>query len=223
MARFNRSRKDVVLQTVVGVTLGEYVVGVIGVLLAHAVKVTTADSAGQVIEIIQSASGILGVIVLVASILKVNDWNLYPSSLGLANATQVLFGLRINRATVAIGLGIIGTILSALGFANQFQNFLTELGILFPPIAAIMIADYFVLKTWRAELDESRERGSLPDTVVNWVPAGLIAWGVGYLVGKFIAFGVPSINSLIVAFLVYLLLGKLGLAGKPRGAQKQAR
>lgn len=221
MSRFNRNRRDVVLQTVIGVTLGEYVVGVIGVLLAHAVKVATADSAGQVVAIIQSSSGLLGVIVLVASILKVNDWNLYPSSLGIANAVQVFFGRRANRATVALILGAVGSILSALGFANQFQGFLTELGILFPPIAAIIVADYFVLKTWRRELDESRARNALPDTVANWVPAGLIAWAAGYVVGKFVLFGVPSINSLVAAFLVYLLLGRLGLAGKP-GRRVQA-
>lgn len=220
MARFNRNRKDVVLQTVIGVTLGQYVVGVIGVLLAHAVKVATADAAGQVVEIIQSSSGILGVIVLVASILKVNDWNLYPSSLGIANAAHVFFGRRINRATVAIVLGAAGSILSAFGFANQFEGFLTELGILFPPIAAIIIADYFVLKTWRPELDESRERGELPDHAPNWVPAGLVAWVVGYLVGKFMVFGVPSLNALIISFIVYIVLGKLGLAGKPRASKK---
>lgn len=216
MSRFNRNTKDVVLQTVIGVTLGEYFVGVIGVLLAHAVKVASQDSAGQVIEIIQSTSGLLGVIVLVASILKVNDWNLYPSSLGIANAVQVFFGRGVNRALVALVLGAAGTLLSALGFANQFQGFLTELGILFPPIASIIIADYFVLKTWRAELDASREKGGLPEVGANWVPAGLIAWGIGYLVGKFVVFGVPSINSLIAAFIVYIVLGKLGLAGKPR-------
>ncbi|RGE19293.1 cytosine permease [Leucobacter sp. wl10] len=220
MARFNRNRRDVVLQTVIGVTLGEYVVGVIGVLLAHAVKVATEDSAGQVVAIIQSSSGILGVIVLVASILKVNDWNLYPSSLGISNAVEVFFRRRVNRATVAVVLGAVGSVLSAFGFANQFQGFLTELGILFPPIAAIIIADYYVLKTWRPELDESRERGALPDKVVSWVPAGLVAWAVGYLVGKFVTFGVPSINSLVIAFLVYLLLGKLGLAGKPRASRR---
>ncbi|MGO1701287.1 MAG: purine-cytosine permease family protein [Canibacter sp.] len=214
MARFNRNRKDVVLQTVIGVTLGEYVVGVIGVLLAHAVKVATEDSAGQIVEIIQSSSGVLGVLVLVASILKVNDWNLYPSSLGIVNATQVFFGKRVNRATVALVLGVAGSILSAFGFANQFEGFLTELGILFPPIASIIIADYFVLKTWRKELDSSRERGELPDYAPNWVPAGLIAWAVGYVVGKFVLFGVPSVNALIISFLVYLILGKLGLAGK---------
>lgn len=220
MSRFNRNRRDVVLQTVIGVTLGEYVVGVIGVLLAHAVKVATEDSAGQVVAIIQSSSGVLGVIVLIASILKVNDWNLYPSSLGIANAVQVFLARRVNRATVAVVLGAAGSILSAFGFANQFEGFLTELGILFPPIAAIMIADYFVLKTWRPELDASRESGELPERAPNWVPAGLIAWAVGYLVGKFLLFGVPSINALVISFLAYLVLGKLGLAGKPRTAKK---
>jgi cytosine permease len=215
MARFNRNRKDVVLQTIIGVTLGEYVVGVIGVLLAHAVKVATEDSAGQIVEIIQSSSGVLGVIVLVASILKVNDWNLYPSSLGIVNATHVFFGKRINRGTVALVLGAAGSILSAFGFANQFEGFLTELGVLFPPIASIIIADYFVLKTWRKELDSARENNALPEYAPNWVPAGLGAWAVGYLVGKFVLIGVPSINALIVSFLLYLLLGKLGLAGKP--------
>ena len=37
MTRFNRSAADVVKQTLVGVTLGEYVIGLSGVLLAHAV------------------------------------------------------------------------------------------------------------------------------------------------------------------------------------------
>ncbi len=225
MSRFNRSPRDVVLQTVVGVTLGEYFVGVIGVLLAHAIKVASMDKAGQVVGIIQSSSGIIGVLILVVSILKINDWNLYPSSLGIVNAVHGLFGIRWNRTYVAIVLGLLGSIASALQFANGFQTFLSELGTVFPPIAAIMIGDYFVLKTWRKELDESRADGmKLPAYAPAFVPAGLIAWVVGYvlssqlLLGQFITFGVPSINSLVVAFLVYVGLGKLGLAGKPRAA-----
>lgn len=219
MARFNRSTADVVKQTVVGVTLGEYFVGVIGVLLAHAIKVSTADNAGQVVGIIQSTSGTLGVLILVVSILKINDWNLYPSSLGLVNAAHVLFGVRVNRATVALVLGLLGSLLSALQFANRFQTFLTELGIVFPPVAAIMIADYFVLKTWRSELDESRARGALPTNAPEWVPAGLLAWAVGYLVGKFVTVGVPSINALVITFVAYVVLGRLGLARTGRSVK----
>jgi cytosine permease len=58
MTRFNRSVADVIKQTVVGITLGEYTIGLIGVLLAHAVK--SAD----VIEIVTSTSGFIGTLIL---------------------------------------------------------------------------------------------------------------------------------------------------------------
>ena len=104
-----------------------------------------------------------------------------------------------------IALGVIGSLLSAIGIANGtgFQNFLTEIGVLFPPIAAIMIADYFVLKTWRPELDASRAQDTLPTHAPEWVPAGLLAWAVAYaissplLLGKLVTVGVPSINALV--------------------------
>ncbi|MGH3359898.1 MAG: purine-cytosine permease family protein [Nocardioidaceae bacterium] len=220
MSRYNRSVADVVKQTVVGVTFGEFFVGVIGVLLAHAIKISATADAGLVIGIIQSTSGTVGVLILAASILKINDWNLYPSSLGIANAVHGLFGLRANRAYIAILLGVLGSILSAFEFASRFQDFLTELGILFPPIAGIMIADYFVLRTWRTELDESRADGRLPAQVPDWVPAGLFAWALAYAFGKYSsenpdflhAINVPALTSLVVAFVAYVLLGKIGFA-----------
>ena len=54
MSRFNRSAADVVKQTIAGFTLGEYTIGLIGVLLAHAVK--TAN----VIGIVTTTSGAIG-------------------------------------------------------------------------------------------------------------------------------------------------------------------
>ena len=73
MTRFNRSAADVVKQTLVGVTLGEYVIGLSGVLLAHAV------GSSDVIAIVTSSVGLVGTLVIVAGTLKINDWNLYSS------------------------------------------------------------------------------------------------------------------------------------------------
>lgn len=219
MARYNRSVADVVKQTLVGVTLGEYFVGAIGVLLAHTIKEVSADSGGQVVALIQNGTGVLGVIILVVSILKINDWNLYPSSLGVVNAADTIFGIRINRVVVSVVLGVVGSVLSAIGITESFAPFLNELGIFFPPIAGIMIADYFVLRSWRSELDESRAGDLLPSRAPEWNIAGLLAWGAAYAFGKFSsmnptfleAINIPAITSLIVGFVVYLILGKLGL------------
>lgn len=223
MSRFNRTPMDVVKQTLVGVTFGEFFVGVIGVLLVHAVK-GAAENPAMVVGIIQSTVGPIGVLILCISIVKINDWNLYPSGLGLTNALHGLFGIRLNRAYVTAFLGLVGSVLSAMGISQTFAAFLSELGILFPPIAAIMIADYFLVRSWRRELTESGRVMALPAVAPAIVPAGLIAWVVGWAFGKFPAlvpgflapFHIPAVTSLIVAFVVYLAIGKAS-AGMARG------
>ncbi|NED79148.1 cytosine permease, partial [Streptomyces sp. SID11233] len=54
MSRFNRTSGDVVKQTVVGISVGEYGIGLIGVLLALALRTN------DVIAIVTSTSGFLG-------------------------------------------------------------------------------------------------------------------------------------------------------------------
>lgn len=220
MTRFNRSVGDVVKQTVVGVTLGEFFVGVIAVLLAHGVKATAKidNVGGLVVDIIVGSTGVVGITILVVSILKINDWNLYPASLGLTNAFETFFGLRVSRVWIAVALGLIGSVISAMGVSMFFLDFLLELGVLFPPIAGIMIVDYFILKTWRKELAESKARGGLPRYCPDFAPAGLIAWFAGYAVGSshlfgdYFAFGIPSVNAIVVTMAVYWVLGAMGLA-----------
>jgi len=205
MTRFNRSVADVVKQTVIGITLGEYCIGLIGVLLAHALKT------GNVIAIVTSTSGAIGTIVLIAATLKINDWNLYSSSLGFVNLIDQLFGRRLNRAAATIGVGVLGTALAAAGILSHFVGFLSTLGVAIPPVGAIMVAEYFVVRTWRGQLERSRDAGALPPTSPAWVPATLAVWVGSALIGYFVSWGIPALTSLVVAFLAYVLLGKLGL------------
>lgn len=206
MTRYNRSVADVIKQTVVGITLGEYMIALVGVLLAHAIK--TAN----VITIVTSTSGAIGTLILITATLKINDWNLYSSSLGLVNAIDTTLGRRVNRAMVTIVFGVLGTVLSAIGILGRFEGFLIILGITIPPIAGIMVAEYFVVRRWRPALDASRREGGLPDRAPAWVPATLVVWIGAFLVGHFVTWGVPAVNSLVVAFLGYVLVAKLGLA-----------
>ncbi|GAA4586533.1 cytosine permease [Planotetraspora phitsanulokensis] len=205
MTRFNRSVGDVVKQTLLGITLGEYVIGLIGVLLAHAIK--SAD----IITIVTSTVGWVGVLVIVVGTLKINDWNLYSSGLGLVNFVGTVFGRQVNRAAVTLLIGVVGSVLAAAGILNSFTDFLTVLGVAFPPIAGIMIAEYFVVRTWRRDLDVAKAADGVPPQAPRWVPATLVIWLVASLVGKFVTWGLPSINSLIVAFVLYAVVGRLGL------------
>ncbi len=209
MTRFNRNAGDVVKQTVVGISLGEYVLGLAGVLLAYAVK------SSDLIAIITSSSGVAGVIVLVSATVKINNWNLYSATLGLVNAAEALLHLRLNRVAVTVALGVLGSGAAAAGILDKFTTFLTVLGVLTPPVAGIMVAEYFVVKRWRPELETSRARGRLPETEPGWVPATLALWLVASVFGWFCDhyqwWGVPALNSLLVAGLGYVVLGRLGL------------
>ncbi|MFG2078564.1 purine-cytosine permease family protein [Nonomuraea maritima] len=205
MTRFNRSVADVVKQTLVGVTLGEYVIGLAGVLLAHAVGTS------EITTIVTSSVGWVGVLVIVVGTIKINDWNLYSSGLGLVTFIDTVFGKRLHRGLTTAVMGIVGSVLAAAGILDQFTEFLTLLGVAFPPIAGIMVAEYFVVRRWRGELEAARARGTVPDTAPKWVPATLVIWLIAALVGKYVEVGFGSINALVVAFVLYVVAGKLGL------------
>lgn len=209
MTRFNRNTGDVVKQTVIGISLGEYVLGLAGVLLAYAVK------SSDLIAIITSSSGVVGVIVLVSATVKINNWNLYSSALGLINAVESLCKVRLGRVPVTVAIGVFGSLAAAAGILDRFTEFLTILGVLTPPIAGIMVAEYFVVKRWRPQLDASRAIGRLPETEPGWVPATMLLWTAASLVGWYSDhyqwWGIPALNSLVLAGLGYVVAGKLGL------------
>ncbi|MEA5360144.1 cytosine permease [Amycolatopsis sp., V23-08] len=205
MTRFNRSTSDVVKQTLVGITLGEYVIGLSGVLLAHAV-----GSAG-ITTIVTSSVGWIGLLIVIAGTMKINDWNLYSSGLGVVNFIGTVSGRKAHRGLVTAVLGLAGSVLAAAGILAKFTDFLTVLGVAFPPIAGIMVAEYFVVKKWRGDLESARARGTLPDDAPLWVPATIVVWIAAALFGEFVEWGLPSINSLVVAFVLYVVAGKLGL------------
>ncbi|UVS80013.1 Cytosine permease [Actinokineospora sp. UTMC 2448] len=202
MTRFNRTAGDVVKQTLISVTLGQYLIGLVGVLLAHAAR--SADVVGM----ITSSSGVLGTLILVAAILKINDWNLYSSSLGLVNTVEVLFGKRVDRMRATLLLGGLGSVLSAIGILDHFTTFLTWVGVITPPVAGVVIAEYFVVRRWRADLDATRDSGELPKRCPEWVPAALLCWAGGAAVGAWLPFGIATINSVVAAFALYVLLGR---------------
>jgi cytosine permease len=70
------------------------------------------------------------------------------------------------------------------------------------------------VRRWRLVLDEARAAGRLPATEPGWVPATLVIWVGAAVLGWWSEqeqFGIPALNSLVVAGLAYLIAGKAGL------------
>lgn len=196
-SRFAKSGKDVFWMTMIGTFVGELGINMIAVLMALAAK--TSD----VVSIMMQTSGWLGAIVVVFSTIKINNLNLYSASLGVTTIFDSIFKLKLNRGLVTLVIGVIGTVLSVVGILDKFVGFLILLGVFIPPVAGIMVVDYFILKTNRKALDESRLTGVLPSKVDKMSPVTLVAWAAGFAAGYFVQFGIPSINSLMVSAIIY--------------------
>lgn len=219
MTRFNRSKADVIKQTVLGVSLGELVIGLSGVLLAH------AAATGDIVAIVTSSIGFVGLLIVITGTLKINDWNLYSSSLGLINFISTSINKNLNRVSTTIVLGLVGSVLAAAGILSRFTEFLIVLGVVFPPIAGIIVAEYYVVRRWRGELDATRPLGTLPTTAPRIVPVTLAIWALSSLAGYFITWGIPSLVSLFLSMALYIIAGKAGLVrglGVARTLQAQA-
>jgi cytosine permease len=67
------------------------------------------------------------------------------------------------------------------------------------------------VKKWRKDLDDSREKGVLPATAPRFVPATILVWLASSVFGYFVTWGIPSVNSLLLSMVLYIIVGKLGL------------
>jgi len=211
LSRFMRSPKDVFWMTFISTFVGELLICSISVLMALALRTS------EVFELIVGLTGLIGASIVIFSTIKLNDLNLYSSSLGFSTFLNSCMNKKFDRRILSWGLGAFGTLLSILGILDHFIGFLTYLGIAIPPVAAIIVVDYYLLKRDRLELKQGREHDQLPERCEFVNPVTLIAWGGAVLVGWLTSnmgpfsteYGIPALNSLLVAAVVYWLGMKL--------------
>src|SRR5699024_4537099 len=103
---------------------------------------------------------------------------------------DTIFGRKMNRAVVTGILGVAGSILAAAGILGKLVGFLTVLGVAFPPIAGIMIAEYFFVKKWRTDLESTKDN-EFPATAPRFVPVTLIIWAAASVGAYFVTWGDP--------------------------------
>ncbi len=217
MSRYCRNNKDVLWMTLISIIIGELGINMIAILMAH------ATSSSDVVDIMLQTAGLVGAATVIFATVKINDINLYSSSLGITNLIDSVFNVKMNRGLLTLIIGIIGTILSVLGILDKFVNFLVFLGVWIPPIGGIMVVDYFILKRSRKLLDESRAKEELPADCEGLNPVTLVAWIVGFAAGYFVEVGIPSLTSLVVSAVAYYIGMKLFGSAVGRKSSNDAR
>ena len=83
---------------------------------------------------------------------------------------------------------------------DYFTSFLDLMASCIPPVAGVMISDYWLLGRGRPENWKER-RG------IHW--AGIISLVLGVLAALFLPFGLSTINGVVTSGLIYFIIMKL--------------
>ncbi len=197
-SRFAKSRADVVKSSVIGVFPA-------GLAMMMAGAVLTIVTGQFDISNVLVAVGVpaFGLVSLVLATWTTNVVNAYSGGIAVSN----LFGMNESRFKITTGVaGVVGTILAAAGLMSQFESFLTILTAFIPPVAGVIMADYWILGKGKKENFKIRKGVYMPGLI-----AFIIGAAVAYLTGNvpgFIFF-VGPVNGIIVSMVLYVILSKL--------------
>lgn len=140
--------------------------------------------------------GVAALLILILAQWTTNDNNLYTASLGLSNC------LPFPKKRIVVVTGLLATATGTLGLADYFTTWLNILGIALPPVAGVIICDYYLLKKRIYEYGP----GTKYCKVNIWAFVGLL---IGAVVGFTVNWGIASINSLVVSVVAYYLLMRI--------------
>ncbi|NKB36062.1 MAG: hypothetical protein GKR93_02685 [Gammaproteobacteria bacterium] len=200
LCRYAKQHRDGISGAFIGSFIGYPLV-----LLLSALPSIATNANDYILVLVELGLGGGGVIMLIPATWTTNANNLYSSSLALSTIFTTTAKWKI-----VIYIGALGTIIAALGLAQNLIGFLLILGYLVPPIAGIYITDYFIInkKKYSQEQDE-KQAGANPVAFAAWLAGSL----TGYLAtgGSIILSGVPSIDAITAASLLYFLLAKIEL------------
>jgi len=174
LSRFSKNTRDTLCACVLGIEI------VFPILLLLGGFFYYAYGTSDLCEVLVSCCG-LGVFVpfvLIVSIWTTNDYNLYCAVLGVSNAFDDR--VKLTRWKLTLVLGIVSTLLGALGIMDTLTFFLNLLSALIPPIAAVIIADYYLYNR-NSGLYAYESAGKLRDFRVNTCLSALVGITVGLL------------------------------------------
>ena len=209
--RFAKRRIDVVKSSIVGVIPA----GLFMLLTGAIMSIVTGE---YDISAILASLGVpvLGLIALVLATWTTNVTNAYSGGLALSN----LLGFDESRFKVTTAIaGVIGTLLAAFGLLNAFQGFLSLMSALIPPLAGVVIADYWLVCKGNKDNFDPKPGFSIPG-VIAFIAGALAACITGGTFASFpglvealpflnVPFFVGPVNGIVLSLILYVIFKKI--------------
>ncbi len=204
--RFARSRGDVVKSSIIGVIPA----GLFMLLTGGVMSVVTGQYDISAI-LVSLGVPLFGLLALVLATWTTNVTNAYSGGLALSN----LLGFDESKFKLTTGIaGAIGTLLAAFGVLGKFEAFLNLMSALLPPLAGVIIANYWIIGRGRRESFKIQDGVFVPG-LISYLVGALVACVTGGTFASFPAlswlnlpFFVGPVNGIVVSLIVYPILAK---------------
>lgn len=188
ITRYSKDTKAAWIATIFGYLIANSFIITAGYLTALTTGVGDLPNA-----MLQLGLGFGALLVLILAQWTTNDNNLYTSSLSLSNI------FNIKKSKLVLIIGVLGAICGGLGISEYFASWLSILGIGVPPMAGIIIADYYLIR-------KQSYRNIDKDSIPQWSTNAIITWVLSGIIGFTVDFGIASLNSLASAIIIYFIL-----------------
>lgn len=195
------AKTDIVKISIVwvsGLFFGHFLLPIAGIAAALHLGTWDFGVVSNYIGVLATGSGLIGAVLITLAAWTTNQQNLYSAANAMCNIVEAK-----KKSTVTIILGIIGIALGFFGVVDYFVPYMIWLGIVIPPMAAIMVADYLVLPLFGIKhnynyYDISYE--NLP--LIKW--PSILAWGCGVAVAIFSP-GIQAINGMVATIVLHVV------------------
>lgn len=171
--RWARTGREAVIATLAAFPFGNAIaLAVGGVIVAMGAAASPGTAGGDFLGILVAQGGALvplAVFFVVVNLGSVCTHCLYNGAVGWSQIT----GSRMRITTVV--LGVVGVVLAVAGIWTHFETWLNLLGIIVPPIGAVLIIDQLVLARRRSLATTSEPPTAQP----RWRPSAFLAWIIG--------------------------------------------
>lgn len=207
--RFAKNPKEAMISACVGLFGGNSLLILCGAIAGIGMK--DSDLTAVLLKL---GLVIPSLILMTTNIFTTNAANLYSSSLNLANS------FRTNRKKIiAIVLIASGLLCLTRPYNIDFLfTFLNLLGVIVPPLAGIILANYYIVnKRHYPDLDSN--------LIKDWDIAPWISWAIALVLVKILEgfatgggavngiFGLPALNGIIAGFISYTIISKFTKKG----------
>ncbi|MDO5715853.1 MAG: cytosine permease [Tissierellia bacterium] len=191
--RFAKSTKQAIMSTVLGLIGGNSMLILCGAIAAIGTK--NSDLCAMLLSL---GLVVPSFVLMTTNIFTTNATNLYSTSLNLSNS----FSLE-RKKLIAIILVLSGllTFIRPHEIDNLFV-FLDMLGKIVPPLAGIILADYYIVHKGNYDHLDSAKK-------MDWNLAPWITWAVTLIFVFKVDWGLPALNGIVISLILYPILNGL--------------